>query len=109
MRYILCGRHLSCSGGRDEVSAAGIVGGTALPLLGGLVGYVLEEQGLQLLQLLELLELSCLRLPVSGVLALLGQQLLLLLQEQKGMQLCQLCLGCGGPLQWSRGTAVTVL
>ena len=97
-----CAKHLSCSGGGD---AAGIMGRAALPLLRGLIGYVLEEKGLQLLQLLELLELSSLGLSVSAVLALLGQQLLLLLQEQKGMQLCQLCLGCGCPLQWSGGNS----
>lgn len=49
-------------------------------LLGGLISNVLQQKGLKLLELLELLQLGCLGLTVSTVLALLSQQLLLLLQ-----------------------------
>ena len=80
--------------GRGGWGSSGLRLGAGLPLLAGFVGDVLQEEGLQLLELLQLLQLCGLRLSVRPVLALLSQQLLLLLQEQESVQLGQLGLGC---------------
>ena len=46
-QHTLRTKHLSCGGGGgDKISAAVVVGRAALPLLRGLIGYVLQEEGL---------------------------------------------------------------